>query len=215
MNQKEICRIIGMARAPRHDRWRKVLTYINRKRGLKYETFTATDGRALARFFRSIPEKEKSDCLVYESALLDARGKLAKDQEQRFPNTDDVFPREEGDAVFTVSISWILERLKNAVCKNDFLHLETGGLFYVDAHNDATLLNPRYVRTMAQQVRALQGYGFGDNVCVSVWPKTKGNNPPVLFTASNDEQEMTFDFLMMPAVQPREAGYLGANVKIN
>lgn len=215
MNQKEICRIIGMSRAHRCNKWIKVLTYINRKRGLKYETFTATDGRALARFSRPIPKNEKSDCLVYESALLDARGNLTKDQEQTFPRADDVFPREEGEEVFTVSISWILERLKNAVRKNDFLYLETGGLFYVEAHNAATMLNPRYVRTMAQQVRALQRYGFGDKVCVSVWPKTKSNNPPVLFTASNDAQEMTFVFLMMPAVQPREAGYLGANVKIN
>lgn len=215
MNQKDICRIIGMTRIQGRDEWRKVLKYIQRKRGIKYESFTATDGRALAQFCRPIPKIQVADCPEYESALLDARGKLAKDQEQIFPNTAAVFPKESGDEVFTVSVNWILERLKNAVRKNDFLYLETGGLFYVNAHNDATLLNPLHVRTMAQQVRALQGWGFGDNVCVSVWPKTEGNNPPILFTASNDEQEMTFDFLMMRVEPPRQAGYLGANVKIN
>lgn len=194
MNQKEICRIIGMARIQGRYEWRKVLKYIHRKRGHEYESFTATNGCALARFCRPIPKGQVSDCLSCESVLFDARGKWAKDQEQTFPETDAVFPRESGEEVFIVSVNWILERLKNAVRKNDFLYLETGGLFYVNAHNDATLLNPLYVRTMAQQVRALQGYGFGDNVCVSVWPKTKGNNPPVLFTASNDEQETTFDF---------------------
>lgn len=215
MNQKEICRIIGMSRALYYEKHRAALKLVERKRGVSCESFTATDGRCLSRLCRPIQENEKNHEILFERALFDARGALAKRQDLTFPNCQAVFPYSDGEDVSVVSVDWVLSRLKGAVRSEDFLVLETGGFFYAEAHNDVTILNPYYVRIMANQIRALQRYGFGDKVTISVWPKEKNQNPPVLFSASSEDEKILYEFLMMPAELPRQAGYLGANVKIN
>lgn len=215
MKQKEICRIIGMTRALYYEKYRAVLKLIERQRGGSCESFTATDGRCLSRLCRPIPENQKNDALLFERALLDARGALSKRQDLTFPNCQAVFPDPGGEDVSVVSVNWVLSRLKGAIRSEDFLVLETGGLFYAEAHNDVTILNPYYVRIMANQIRELQRYGFGDKVTISVYPKEKKQNPPVLFSASSEDEKILYEFLMMSVELPRQAGYLGANVKIN
>lgn len=215
MNQKDICRIIGMSRALYYEKHRAALKLVERKRGVSSESFTATDGRCLSRLFRPIPKNEKNHSILFERALFDARGALAKRQDLVFPNCQAVFPDSGGEDVSVVSIDWVLSRLKGAKRGEDFLFLETGGMFYAEAHNDVVILNPYYVRIMANQIRELQRYGFGDKVTISVWPKEKKQNPPVLFSASDEDGIILYEFLMMPVELPRRAGYLGANVKIN
>lgn len=214
MNQKEICRIIGMTRA-KNPEWREVLKFINRKRGAKYESFTATDGRCLSRLVREIPPPEANDALLYESALLDGRGSLAKRQDLPFPRAEAVFPESGGEETSVVSVSWLLRRLRNARLLHDVLLLETGGVFYAEAHHEAFLLNPRYVKIMATQVQALQRYGFSDKVSISVWKKNEKGYPPVLFSAASEEKKMSYSFLVTPMEYFKIFGHAGADVKIN
>ena len=215
MKQKEICRIIGMTRLSSREKFKNSLKYIHRVRGEICESFTATDGRCISMLCRPLPGDAKKESQYFESALLDGRGHMAKRQDLRFPDVREVYPDSGEEAVFFISVSWLLDRLKKAKRKEDFLFLETGGLFYADAHNEAIFLNPLLVRTMAMQMKYLKGYGFGDNVTMSIWPKKNERNTPVLFNALCVEYGMSYDFLLMPVSIHHASGYLGANVKIN
>lgn len=215
MNQKEICRIIGMTRLSSREKFRNSLKYIHRVRGELCESFTATDGRCISMLCRPLPADAKKESQYFESALLDGRGNMAKRQDLPFPDVREVYPDPGDEVVSFVSVSWLLDRLKNAKRKEDFLFLETGGIFYAEAHNEVICLNPLLVRAMAMQMKYLKGYGFEDKITMSIWPKRNERYNPVLFNAFCVEYGMRYDFLLQPVAIYHASGYLGANVKLN